>query len=102
MGGVNVRSTSWINLRRIQLEFLNTVNSHRRKGFVDFENVNVILTQPVLAKKLRDRKRWPDPHDPGREADCCCADEAREDGLAEVLGGGAFHKENRGGWSTGI
>lgn len=90
----NLRSTAGVDLSGVNLELLNAVNSHGGESLVELEEINVVDSEAELLEELGDGDGWADTHDAGRKTGNGGAAELGEDGLAELLSGGALHEEN--------
>lgn len=78
---------------------------HACERFVDFKQIHVLLRQTSLLQDLWDGQTGANAHDAGLEADDGALDVLADDLLAESLGRGALHQQDRSravGHLTGV
>jgi len=100
------RATKWVTqsdssspnvqLLMVYFQCLEAVDRHRCESLVDLNKIDVIEGDVELGEELGNSNRRADAHDAWWQTSNCGTDELREDGLAKLLGGGAFHQENCG------
>ena len=91
-------SSSGVHLLVRQLQDILAVYGHGGEGLVDFDDVDVVDGDIVLAEELGDSDRGADAHDARCKTGDGGADELGENGLAELDGAGALHEEDSGSY----
>jgi hypothetical protein len=79
-------TTDRVDLLVRQTKGVDGHDSLRRKGLVDFEDVDILLGNTGLGEYLRDSDTWSDTHDTRRASDNGRDDKLGEDGQSELLG----------------
>ena len=90
-------ATPRVHLLAGQAKSLPAVNSHASESLVDLNDVDVVEGDVVDGEEFGDGDGGADAHDAGGETGGGGGDVFAEDGLAELLGGGALHEEEGGG-----
>ncbi len=89
--------TTRVHLSVIETQNAQAVHSHRGKGLVNLNDVNVILGQIVFGEEFRDGERGANAHDTWSDTGDGGPTEFCEDGLIHFLRFGAFHEEDCSG-----
>ena len=91
------RAALGIDLVERDAQLVDAPQTLTGEGFVDLEDVDVVLADAGLLERDRDGFPGPDAHKEWRDANDRGRDEFAEDGLAELLGCGALHEQDGGG-----
>jgi hypothetical protein len=89
-------TTPGVDLLVVETKHVQTIYRHRGKGFVDLNDVDVVLGQTELLEQFGDGHRWADTHDSRRDPGHGCAAELCHDGLAQSDGFRSFHENYSG------